>query len=225
MAFLFPIVLGLSIYQWILIQNQRLAIDKLVAFNPLNEIEQFELSEVFKIHSSPEDPIFGSTDAKVTLVVFSDFQCSVCNMFASNFRNLVDKNNEQLNIRFKYFPLSSGCNPIVKSNFHTMSCESARACESARMQGRFWEYHDSLFSLGPIKNEQQLFEIARMINLDITKFENDYYSEICRNKIDKDIQEGIRLNIDGTPTAYLNGKKLVNLSEQNINFLIKFLNK
>ena len=223
MAFIFPIILGLTVYQWILMQEQNIRIERLSDYDPLKEIEKFELSEIFDIHSSPDDPILGSTNAKVTLIVFSDFQCSVCDMFASNFRYLIDYNKGKLNIRYKYFPLSSKCNPLLKDNLHPMACESAWAGEAARLQGRFWEYHDSLFARGPIKNEQELIEIARMMKMDMTKFNLDYKSEICRNKIKEDIMEGIRLHIDGTPTAFLNGRKLIDLSESNINFLIKFL--
>ena len=225
LAFIFPILLGLTFYQWILMQEQNIRIEKLSDFNPLEEIENFESSEIFDVQSLPDEPILGLTDAKVTLVVFSDFQCSVCNMFASNFKYLIDYNKGKLNIRFKYFPLNSKCNPLLKDNLHPMACESAWAGEAARLQGRFWEYHDSLFVRGLIKNEQELFEIARLMKMDIAKFNLDYNSEICRNKINEDIMEGIRLNIDGTPTAFLNGRKLINLSESNINYLIKFLVK
>ncbi len=225
LAFIIPVFLGLSIYQWILIKNQNAVIERIIKYDPLKEIEKFENSETFEIQLTPDDPILGSVEAKISLVVFSDFQCSVCNMFASNFKNLIKSNKNKLNIRFKYFPLSSGCNSLVKNDLHHLSCESAWACESARMQGRFWEYHDSLFSLGPVKNENELFQIAKLLDLDMVKFNDDYHSEKCRNKIKKDIEEGILLNIDGTPTAFLNGKKLENLSEKDISFLIKFLKK
>jgi protein-disulfide isomerase len=62
-----------------------------------------------------------------------------------------------------------------------------------------------------------------MLNLDIEMFKVDYNSEVCRNKINRDIQEGIRLEIEGTPTAFLNGRKLNKLSENSINLLVKFL--
>lgn len=223
LAFLLPVFTGLSIYQWIHIQNQNLIIGKITNYDPLEEIENFEKSQTFDIQSSSEDPVLGALDAQISLVVFSDFQCSVCNMFSSNFKDLINSNKEHLNIRFKYFPLSSYCNSMLENNLHPMSCEAAWACESARMQGRFWEYHDLLFSRGPLKNEKDLFQIASLLSLDMAKFNVDYHSEICRNEINKDIEEGIRLNIDGTPTAFLNGKKLTNLSEKDINFLIKFL--
>lgn len=223
MAFIFPIILSLAVYQWILMQEQNIKIEKLSDYDPLKEIEQFELNEIFELQSSPDDPLYGAADAPVSLVVFSDFQCSMCNMFASNFKYLIDYNKEKLNIRFKYFPLSSTCNSLIEENFHPLACESARASEAARLQGKFWEYHDSLFAMGTLKDKEQLFDIAKMLNLDMDKFKVDYNSEACSNKINQDIQEGIRLKIEGTPTAFLNGRKLNKLSENNINLLVKFL--
>jgi protein-disulfide isomerase len=225
LAIVFSFILGLVIYQWILMQEQNIRIEQFANYNPLNEIEQFESNEIFDIKLSDDDPLLGNVNAPVTMVVFSDFQCSLCEMFASNFKYLLDYNKGKLNIRFKYFPLSSTCNPLLKDKLHPLACESARAGEAARLQGKFWEYHDALFTYGHVKNEEQLFEIARNMNLEMTRFKVDYYSNRGTNKIEMDIQEGIRLNIEGTPTAFLNGRKLTNLSEKNINFLIKFLSK
>jgi len=222
-GFIFPFLLGLSVYQWTLLKGQNIRIDKLSGYNPLAELEQFEANEVFDIQISPDDPLLGPADATVSLIVFSDFQCNVWEMFATNFKYLLSYNKGKLNIRFKYFPLSSECNSLTKENMHPLACKAARAAEAARLQGRFWEFHDSLFAPGAIKNEEQLFNVATMLNLDLDQFKADYNSEACHNKIKTDIQEGIRLKIDGTPTAFLNGRKLTKLSENNINLLIRFL--
>lgn len=57
----------------------------------------------------------------------------------------------------------------------------------------------------------------------MVRFKKDYESEACQQRINSDIQEGLRLKLDGTPSAFLNGRRLDKLSEKNINFLIKFI--
>lgn len=225
LAFIFPFILGIAVYQWIIMQGQNIRIEKLSGYNPLAEIEKFEANEVFEIRLSDDDAVLGSIDAPVSLIVFSDFQCPLCEMFASNFRHILEYNKDKINIRFKHFPLSSDCNSITKENMHPLACKAARAGEAARIQGRFWEFHDSLYEQGKLKNEEQLFEIARFLKLDMKQFLYDYNSEKCMTKINNDIQEGIRLKLDGTPSAFLNGRKLHQLSENNINFLVKYLTR
>jgi protein-disulfide isomerase/uncharacterized membrane protein len=223
LSFMIPLLLGITVYQWSLLQGQNLKIDRLSEYDPLKEIERFESLEIIDIQFSNEDPVLGSKDAPVNLVIFSDFQCSMCSMFATNLKYLIKYNNEKLNIRFKNFPLSSNCNTITKENMHPLACNAARAGEAARIQGRFWEYHDSLFSQGTIKNEEQLFNVAKKMDIDMVRFKKDYESEACQQRINSDIQEGLRLKLDGTPSAFLNGRRLDKLSEKNINFLIKFI--
>lgn len=219
----FPLLLGLSIYQWSLMQGLNITNEKLASYDPLIELEKFEARKIWDIPFSKDDPILGPIDAPVTLVVFSDFQCDLCEMFSTNFKHLVEYNKGQLNIVFKYFPLSSACNPIVTDDMHPLACNAARAAEAAHQQDKFWEYHDSMFQLGINDNPEVFFEIAQSIGLNLDSFKSDYESKICQEKISLDVMEGLGLEIDGTPTAFLNGRKIRVLSKNNINFLVKFL--
>jgi len=223
LAFIIPILLALAIYQWVLIEGQNIRIEKLASYDPLVELEKFEARKIWDIRLLPEDPLLGPEDAPVTLVVFSDFQCDVCEMFATNFEHLIEYNKEKLNIIFKYFPLSSQCNPVTTDDLHPLACQSALAAEAARQQGKFWEYHDAMFEKGIEKDEKIFFEIAQFLNLNMEKFTADYNSIKSKEKISTDIREGNRLNIDGTPTVFLNGRKVRKLSQKNINFLVKYL--
>jgi protein-disulfide isomerase len=219
----FPVIIALSFYQWSLIQGLNTTINKLANYNPLLEVEDFELQKVWDVKVSPEDPLLGPENAPVNLVVFSDFQCTMCGMFASNLIPLIQYNKGRLNIRFKYFPLSSDCNPLVTENLHPFACEAARAAQAAHLQGRFWEYHDSIYVSGVIKSEDELFQLARILNLDMEKFASDYHSDNCQEKINSDILEGNRLKLEGTPTVFLNGRIVKRMSRDNINFLVKFI--
>ncbi|MDP3358466.1 MAG: thioredoxin domain-containing protein [Lutibacter sp.] len=223
LAFIFPVLLALSVYQWALIEGLNVRIEKLASYDPLVELEKFEAKKVWDIQVSPEDPLFGPEDAPVSLIVFSDFQCSLCEMFASNFKYLIEKNKGKLNIRFKYFPLSSQCNPVTTDDLHPLACKAARAAEAAHRQGKFWEYHDALFEKGIDKNPEVFFEVAQSLILDMDKFKTDFESKSSQEKINADIKEGNRLGLEGTPTVFLNGREVRELSQTNINFLVKYL--
>lgn len=221
----FPVIIALPLYQWSLIQGLNTTINKLASYNPLFEVEDFESGKVWDVKITPEDPLLGPENAPVNLVVFSDFQCSMCEIFASNLIPLIRYNKGRLNIRFKYFPLSSVCNPLATEDLHPFACEAARAAQAAHLQGRFWEYHDSIYANGVIKGEEELFDIARILNLDMEKFASDYHSDYCQEKINSDILEGNRLKLEGTPTVFLNGRMVKRMSQDNINFLAKFISE
>lgn len=222
LTIIFPLLLGLTIYQWILMQGVLNINEKLANYDPLVEIEKFEAKQVWDIQISPSDPILGPKDALVSLVVFSDFQCPICGMFATNFDKLIEYNKGKLNIVFKYFPLSTSCNSIATNDLHPLACNAARAAHAAQQQGKFWEYHDIMFQKG-ITSEDIFIEIAQSIGLNMEQFKLDYNSIDGTNKITQDVNEGLRLNINGTPTAFLNGREIDDLSQNNINYLIKFL--
>ncbi len=81
-------------------------------------------------------------------------------------------------------------------------------------------------SFGNNKADKQVFfKIAEKINPDLDKFKTDYDSEICRLKIKEDINEATKLNIEGTPSVFLNGHLGRNLQPDNLDFLIRYLSK
>ena len=223
LAILFPLLIGLSLYQWTLLQGVSMSNQTLSNYSPLKDIEAFQAEKIWDISITEEDPFLGPEDATVTLVVFSDFQCSVCKMFASNFIPLLDYNQNDLKIVFKYFPLSSRCNPMATTDLHPLACQAAVAAQAAHKQNKFWDYHDLLFSYGVDQNPDIFIDIANELNMNTEQFIADVNAQDCALKVSNDINLALDLNIDSTPTAFLNGRKLKKLSQENINFLIKFL--
>lgn len=222
LTIILPIIFGLTIYQWVHMQGIINTNEKLANYDPLIEIEKFEAKQVWDINILQSDPILGPKDAPVTLVVFSDFLCPTCAMFATNFEHLLAYNNGKLNIVFKYFPLSTSCNPITINDLHPLGCNAARASYAAQQQRKFWEYHDIIFQ-NIITKEDMFVTMAQSIGLNIEQFKLDYNSIDASNKISQDVNEGLRLKINGTPTAFLNGREIDELSQNNINYLVKFL--
>jgi protein-disulfide isomerase len=79
---------------------------------------------------------------------------------------------------------------------------------AAGEQGRFWEYHDELFLHQNSLSSEKYLEIAQNMGLDLKKFSLDMMRPSIRKKIKKDISDGKKAGVTGTPTIFVNGRKL-----------------
>jgi protein-disulfide isomerase len=126
------------------------------------------------------------------------------------FEQVLDKYPDSVKIVFKHYPLT----------FHEQAMPAALASMAAAEQGKFWEYHDQLFinqnSLGSAK----YVEIAQNLGLDIKKFSLDMMRPSLRQKIEEDIAEAKRVGVTGTPTIFVNGRKLKSRDFAAISILI-----
>ena len=136
--------------------------------------------------------------APVTIVEFSDFQCPYCGAAHPELSRLLREFEGQVKLVFKYFPLSG----------HERAMPAARAAEAAARQGKFWEMHDLLFEHQRQLEDADLERYATTLGLDIERFKADLNSSEVQERIDTDRKEGEALNIQGTPTMYVNGRLL-----------------
>ena len=218
------VLVALAIYQWVSLEDRKIIIQNMAKYDPVEAITNYENEVIRDIKIPASASWLGPDNAPVSLVVFSDFQCDVCQMFATNFEDLVAYHDGNLKILFKHFPLSSQCNSKATTDMHPVACQAALASEAAKMQGQFWPYHDEVFNLNLEEvGEQGLLDAAAALNLDINQFNNDLRSEACANQVLMDIKEGIDFGIDGTPAAFLNGRMVYDLRPQSLNLLIKYL--
>lgn len=102
---------------------------------------------------------------------------------------------------------------------HDMAEPAALAALAANKQGKFWEYHDKLFAEEKI-TKSSINRIAKEINLDIAQFKKDMSSEELRNHMNSDVAEANKLGVTGTPTIFINGRKLKQRSLQGFQTLI-----
>jgi len=143
-------------------------------------------------------PFLGPENAPVTLVVFSDFECSHCSRVGSLFDEILAKYPKQVKIAFKNSPLA----------FHQQAQPAALAALAAHRQGRFWQFHDLLFENQKNLSEAKFVEIATRLNLNLEKFNNDRKSPATRQELDRDINEAHKAGVRGTPTLFINGRLL-----------------
>ncbi|MAG59282.1 hypothetical protein CMO96_00630 [Candidatus Woesebacteria bacterium] len=150
------------------------------------------------------DWVKGSTDAKITLIEYGDFQCPACGSYAPLVKQLGQEFSDDLKIAYRHFPLT---------NIHQNAMPAARATEAAGKQGKFWEMHDLLFerqtewSKKP-NPEVYFLSLASELELDGEVFLEDYKSGEFDDKIKGNIASGIASRVNETPSFFLNGEKI-----------------
>ena len=122
---------------------------------------------------------------------------------------VLEKNPETVKIVFKNMPL----------RFHEFADPSARAALAAFKQDKFWEFHDKLFGVEKLSNDA-INNVAVELDLDIAQFNKDMNSPEVRQMINKDLLDAQKAGVTGTPTIFINGKKLKNRSPEGFQAMI-----
>lgn len=106
-------------------------------------------------------------------------------------------------------------------SFHKMAEPAHRAAMAAYMQGKFWEYHDLIFEAGPKALNNRLFdETAKKLGLNMEKFAKDRNSNQVVQRIRKDMIDAQKAGVTGTPTVFINGRKVSQRTLQGFQALI-----
>lgn len=141
-------------------------------------------------------PTWGSADAKVTVVEFSDFECPFCSRAYTHFQKIKEEYGpDQLRVVFRDLPLET----------HPRALPSALAAHCADEQGKFWEYHDLLFENQTQLEDENLLDYAKRLSLNEDKFARCYESKKYEGRIQRSIREADLLQLEGTPTYVING--------------------
>lgn len=98
--------------------------------------------------------------------------------------------------------------------------KAARAALAADKDGKFWQFHDQLFHHYNQLSDQKIREIAGNLGFNIEEFEKMMKSSKISAKIEKDILDGRQAGITGTPTIFVNGRRLKGLSLKRLQRLI-----
>lgn len=152
----------------------------------------------------------GPNGAKVTLVEFFDPECEGCAAFHPILKKIIEEypNDVQLVARYMLY--------------HGNSYSAALALEGAGKQGKFWEMYNFMLERQNEWSHQKesvthIFEgFARELNLNIEEFNKSYDDLTFKAALAKDVAEGQQLGVRGTPTFFINGKMLMNLSYQDL---------
>lgn len=158
-----------------------------------------------KVYNIPlaTSPARGPDNAKVTIVEFSDYQCPFCGQAEGLVKQVLETYPKDVRLVYKQFPLTS---------IHPQAMPAAKAALAAGRQGKFWEMHSLIFDnqrqLGP----EKFTELAEKLSLDVPQFQKDMESPETLAQINREMQEGKAADVTGTPTIFVNGKRLMNRS-------------
>ena len=131
----------------------------------------------------------------VLVEVFSDFECPMCRQIYPLVHNLRIKYNGKINFQYRHLPL----------DYHRNSYKAALASECAREQGKFMEYHDLLYRKGA---DNDMVEFAEALGMDKVQFNNCLLSEEKAPVIERDIQEAMQRDVQGTPWFFVEGENV-----------------
>lgn len=146
--------------------------------------------------------IFGSADAPITIVEYSDFQCPYCARGYHTIKQVVEEYGEKVRVVYKHLPLP----------FHQMAAPSAKYYEAIALQDikKAHQFHDHIFdNQGDLQGgEDFLKKTAQAVGADMARLQADLESEVVKNRIQADVNEAREFGITGTPGFLINGVAL-----------------
>jgi protein-disulfide isomerase len=142
-------------------------------------------------------PVRGPADAAVTLVEFSDFQCPYCMIAVVKLNAVMAAYPGKIKLIFKQFPL----------DMHSQAALAAAAAIAAHRQGKFWLMHDALFAHRTELSRPVILGLAHTVGLDTQRFEADLNSAETKAAAARDMQDGERAGVEGTPSVFIDGRK------------------
>jgi protein-disulfide isomerase len=155
-------------------------------------------------------PVKGPKGAKVTIVEFSDYQCPFCSQADALIEQVIAA-NPGVDFVYKQFPLTS---------IHPNALPAAKAALAAGKQGKYWEMHKVLFANQRALGADQLKEYAKQVGLDVPKWEKDMNSPEVADQINAEMKEAQAAEVRGTPTIFVNGKRVQNRSVEGFKAMI-----
>lgn len=184
--------------------------------------EQLRRASTIQINlSAPESPAFsiatddqpakGNPKALVTIVEFTDLECPSCARQHPVLERIVSEFGDRVQLVVRDFPLSQ----------HANARKAAEAAEAAREQGKYWEYVSVLFRNQSALGIDKLKHYATELGLDRTRFDASLDSGKFAEKVQRDVLDGRKLGVNGTPTLYINGRRVSDNSYESVKSAIE----
>lgn len=170
--------------------------------------------EVGVLH--PLDNFKGGATSTVLIVEYSDFECPACKNFYLIMKDLEKEFGNKITFVYRHFPLV-GIHPNAEF--------ASRAAEAAGKQGKFWEMHDMLFDKqedwSKVNDVESVFsDYAKEIGISVDQFKIDWKSKEIKDLVRAQKEHSIKIGLQGTPTIFVNGKKIEMTSVEMFRLII-----
>jgi len=170
-----------------------------------------------KLHPG-NSPSMGPTDAKITLIEFADFECPSCRQLDRILRELLPQHPE-IRLVYKDFPLTT-IHPWA------MTASLAGQCTIQQNSASFWKIHDIIFDaqdvITPSNVWEKMTDFANQLGLNVETFRACMANPDTAHEIEQTTAEGHELNVTGTPTIFVNGRRIVGPDEPLLKQFIGF---
>ena len=143
------------------------------------------------------DPFKGQPDAKLTLIEFSDYQCPFCSRHVRETLPQLEREyiaTGKIKYVFRNFPIAS---------IHPLAFKAHEAANCAGEQGKYWEMHNRLFANSNALGLKDLPNHAKALVLEMPKFQQCLDSGKHAEKIRKDLADGQKAGVQGTPSFFV----------------------
>ena len=166
---------------------------------------------------SEDEHSHGNPDAKVTVVIYSDLQCSACAAFNELSQRIETDYQDRVRFVHRHFALPQHKNAVV----------AAVAAEAADKQGKFFEMRDAIFrtqkdwsNRTPHQVELYIAALASNLGLDSNQFLKDLQDRRLLQRVTQDLESGKESNIQSAPSFFINGKSVSPTSETEFRRMI-----
>ncbi|MBC7931337.1 MAG: thioredoxin domain-containing protein [Rubrivivax sp.] len=156
---------------------------------------------VFQI-ATDDQPAKGKLDAAVTVIEFTDYQCPTCAQAQPIFERLVTEYGDRVKFVVRDFPLP----------MHADAQKAAEAAEAAREQGKYWDFTAILFRNQSKLAPAMLKQYAGVLGIDRAKFDAALDSGKFADKVQRDILDGQKVGVNSTPSFFVNGVRVGDMS-------------
>ena len=156
--------------------------------------------------SVDDDPARGEVNAPVTVVEFTDFQCPACAAMHPVLEEVLKSYGNKVRFVVRDYPLAQ----------HEHARKAAEAANAAKAQGKFFEYAALLFKNQKALDTASLKKYASDLGLNRTRFDAELDRGVYEGEVNKDLEDGDVYGIGSTPTIFVNGVQLRNLSADGL---------
>jgi len=159
-------------------------------------------------------PTIGDPNAKVTIVEFFDPACGTCKAFYPFVKQLMAAHPGKVKLVLRYTPFHPGSDSVIK------------LLEAARIQGKFWETLEAAYAtqdnwvVNHQAQPQRLWMLLGGVGLDLKQAQADMESPEIAQRIQQDLADAQKLQVDKTPGFFVNGKPLVRFGYETLQQLV-----